>query len=249
MSSLAMTLLLGTALASPQQSYDQGLTALREGRHDVARDHLLDAVEQGGADPHVYHALGNALYRTGDKGGATAAWRRGQRLAPRNGDIAANLDRVRKQREDRLPAPSLAPWAFFWMAFLSPRDGAILASAFSVLALGGAFVRTSLRRRGRPGPAVGIETWLGVVLALLMALSTQAAVQADRGVVIRADEVRARSALGPEGVELFALHAAAEASLLEQAGDHVLIGLDDERKGWVSADAVVLTDPSAPFPR
>ncbi len=245
------TLLLagGLALAAPQADYEAGLGALRDGAHDTARDHFLAALEGGGRDPAVYHGLGNALYRMGDRGGALAAWRRGLRLAPRDGDIAANVDRVRREREDRLAAPPLAPGAFFWMAFLSPRDGGLLASLGATLALGGLLGRALRRRQGGTGRRVGLETWAGALLCALMLLSTWATVRDDAGVVVRADEVRARSALGPEGVALFALHAGAEAALVESAGDSVLIALPDERKGWVPAAAVVSADPGAPFPR
>jgi tetratricopeptide (TPR) repeat protein len=239
----------GLASAAPQSAYDAGIDALRSGDHTRARDHFVTAVEGGARDPAVYHGLGNALYRMGDAGGALAAWRRGLRLEPRNGDIAANIDRVRKTRKDRLPPPPQAPGAFFWMAVLSPRDGALLAALGATLALGGLLVRGLLARSGRRLARVGLETWAGALLATLMLVSTVAAVRSETGVVVRADEVVARSALGPEGVELFALHAGAEATLLEVAGEHVLVGLPDERKGWVSAEAVVSTDPAAPFPR
>jgi tetratricopeptide (TPR) repeat protein len=244
-----LLLLAGLASAAPQSAYDAGIAALRSGDHPAARDHFVSALEEGARDPAVYHGLGNALYRMGDSGGALAAWRRGLRLEPRNGDIAANIDRVRKARKDRLPPPPQAPGAFFWMAVLSPRDGALLAALGATLALGGLLVRGVLLRAGRRLARVGLETWAGALIATLMLVSTVAAVHAETGVVVQAREVVARSALGPEGVELFALHAGAEATLLESDGDHVLIGLPDERKGWVSADAVVSTDPSAPFPR
>ena len=61
-------------------------------------------------------------------------------------------------------------------------------------------------------------------------------------------EVVARSALGPDGVELFSLHEAAELAVVERSGDSVLVRLPDARKGWLPASAVLSTAPSAPFP-
>lgn len=88
---------------------------------------------------------------------------------------------------------------------------------------------------------------LGMVGVVLAASGWRGA--SDASVVVLDARVAARSALGGEGVTLFELHEGAELRALEVDRDHVLVSLPDDRKGWVPADAVVSTDPAAPFPQ
>ncbi len=128
---------------------------------------------------------------------------------------------------------------------LSPRDSGLLASFLLMVALAAPLVR-KLRSVPR---VVGVETAVFAVLGVLLAVSTRTALVSENSVVIVKPEVSARSALGPEGVELFVLHEGAEVRLVETHLDHHLIALPDERKGWVPADTTLSTDPAAPFPR
>lgn len=243
---LAMLTLVATAIAaSPQALYERGLDHAREGRHEAAADAFVESLDAGGRDPAVYHGLGNALWRLGHAGPATAAWRRGLRLAPRDGDIAANLDRARKALADHLAPPESSADLFFWQSMLSPRDSGLLASLLWMLALSAPLLRRlrSMERR------VGAESGILLLVGVLVAISTRAAVVSEASVVVVADEVSARSALGPEGVELFVLHEGAEVQLIESHHSHHLVALPDERKGWVPADTTLSTDPSRPFPK
>jgi hypothetical protein len=238
--------MLTTALAgSPQSLYDAGLDHARSARPAEAADSFVSALEAGGRDPAVYHGLGNALWRLEQPGPATAAWRRGLRLAPRDGDIAANLDRARRASKDHIQPPAPAADLFFWQGMLSPRDSGLLASFFLMLALGVPLLR-KMRRAPRP---VRWEVAVFAVFALLLGASTRAALVSDASVVVVAAEVSVRSAPGPDGVELFVLHEGAEVRLLETHRAHHLVSLPDDRKGWVPAETTLSTDPAAPFPR
>ncbi len=243
-------LLLGAALAaSPQAAFDAGVDATRAGEHAVAVDLFLDALDAGGRDPAVYHGLGNALWRLGETGPAIAAWRRGARLAPRDADIAANLDRARRATRDRLDPPVPGFRGFFWQEALAPRESALGASLAAFLALAALLAR-AIRRRGAPTtPRWGWETPLGLLVAALLATSTAATVTAGTGAVVAVDQVSARSTPSPDGVELFVLHEGAEVALREVDGDRALVALPDDRRGWLPASALLSTDPRAPFPR
>ena len=231
--------------ATAQSSYESGVTALRSGDAEAAATHLAASLESGGRHPAVYHALGNALYRSGERGHATAAWRRAAHLAPRNGDIQANLDRVRREAEDRLDPSGAGP--FIWQRLLSPAESAWLASLLAALGLAAAATRTWARRRGSAGPAVGAETFALMGLSLLLATGTAFTALAPPGAVVVAPETSALSKFD-SGVELFILHAGAEVTLVEVYETHALVALPDERKGWLPLDALVSVDPAAPFP-
>ena len=231
-----MIALLLTLAHAQQTEYDAGIDAPRTGDYPAAAVHLVAALEAGGVDPAVYHALGNAMYRSDQTGAAIAAWSRGLALAPGDGDLAANLSRARGQTTDRLDPPQPALGPFFWQAWLSQRTSAALASLALTLAL----VLVGLRRY-RPAA-------LSAAISGLLIASTLLAHHATAGAVITGTSVSIRSALGPDGVELFVLHEGAEVAVAEQASGHTLIVLPDSRKGWAPTGALISTDPEDTFP-
>jgi hypothetical protein len=232
----------GAAQASPQERFAAGHAAALTGDADGAAAHFVAAAEAGGRDPAVYHALGNALYRAKQPGRAAAAWRRGLRLAPRDADLGANLERVRAASADKLDPPRGPSGAIFWAGLLSVRELA-LAGGLGLSAALGLLLWAQLRRR----PAGLAPVGLGLVGAVLLGSAFVIDDQQDTVFVV-VPEVVARSALGPDGVELFSLHEAAELAVVERSGDSVLVSLPDARKGWLPASAVLSTAPSAPFP-
>jgi len=238
---------LGAALAAgdAQDHFGAGVASLRAGDAPAAELAFRDALAAGARDPAVYHGLGNALYRQDDVGGALAAWRRGQRLAPANGDLGANIEHARAGLEDRLEPPVADHGPFFWLSWIAPGRAMVLGALSVGLALLLGALGTRRRRRGgrgRPGWVIG----LGLVGVVLAASAWRGA--SDASVVVRDSRVAARSALGGDGVTLFVLHEGAEVRALEMDRDHVLVSLPDDRKGWVPSEAMVSTDPAAPFP-
>lgn len=232
-----------------QDSFDEGLSTLRAGDFNNASSSFSEALGQGARDPAVYHGLGNSLYRLGKVGPAMAAWRRGLALAPRNGDIAANMDLARKGLKDRLEPPTTHRGVFFWQSALSPLESGIFAAVAMALGLWIMVVGRVKALRGRAplSSAAGWVAGVSGILGVLVALSTIDAVNQRRGAVIVASVVDVRSALGPSGVSLFVLHEGAEISIADATETHKLIALADGRKGWVTARALLTTDPSAAF--
>ena len=54
-------LVAALAFSAPQESFDEGVKALRTEAYEQAEGAFLDALSQGGSDANVYHGLGNAL--------------------------------------------------------------------------------------------------------------------------------------------------------------------------------------------
>lgn len=231
-----------------QAAFDAGVAAERSGDSAAAEKHFREALPLGGRDPAVYHGLGNALYREGKRGLAIAAWRRGLALDPGNGDLSANIDRARKQAADRLDPPEPALGPFFWQRSLSVTQSAGLASVLATFALAVPALRRASARLRAPLARLRLAAWVAAALAVLLTLSTAVALRAIHTAVVLVPELVVRSALGPDGVDLFKLHDGAEIRVLEQSGGSALVALPDERKGWVSLSALASTDPAAPFP-
>lgn len=231
-------------LGGAQGIYEEGQAAALAGDQAGAAALFVRALGfAGGEHPALYHALGNALYREGETGAALCAYARGQRLAPRDGDLAANRARVAREAQDKLDPPETTVSALFWLSFLSALEVAAAASLLATAGLGGLLWA---RARARP---VGLAGPSALVLAVMLAASVWVAENRAGTAVVIAPEVTARSARGPDGVELFRLHAGAELLVADAAEDAALLQLPDGRKGWVPAAATCSTTPGAPFPQ
>ena len=111
---------LALLVAEPAMASSEKETRFERAFADAARaydeDRLPDAiagwtslVDEGQALPEVLFNLGNAHYRHGDLGPAILAYRRAQRLAPRDPDIRANLGFAAQSAGIPLPAASPLP--------------------------------------------------------------------------------------------------------------------------------------------
>jgi hypothetical protein len=243
-----LLLLVGLGRADAQTSYEAGIQAIDAGDFAAAEGELRAALEAGGRDPAVYHALGNALYRSGELGRAMAAWQRGLVLEPRNGDLASNLDRARGETIDRID-PQARTSPLVWQRALSTRESGLLGSTFVSLAIWTALVSRVLRRRGGEASS-GLRWWGWASLGIgsLMMASTAVAIGGPEGAIVVRPAVTARSTAGSAGVDLFVLHEGAEVRVLDETADMTLVSLPDDRKGWMPRAAVVTTDPADPFP-
>ena len=231
------------AVPAEQTAFEEGLAHLRGGDSAGAVTSFSDALDQGVRDPAVYHGLGNALHRLDKPGPAIAAWRRGLALAPRNGDIAANLDLAGKSLRDRVEPPRGHRGAFFWQSTLAPLETAMAASGAMALAMWMLVV-------GRLRPSIRVSKGAVATIAsvgVLLAVSTADALQQRRAAVVVVPEVDVRSALGPSGVSLFVLHEGATVAISDRTDTHSLISLTDGRKGWVNHRALISTNPADPF--
>jgi len=93
----AFFILAATALAAPEdnarfeRTFADAARAYDANQLPEAIRGWQALVDEGQALPEVLFNLGNAHYRNGDLGDAILAYRRAQRLAPRDPDIRANL--------------------------------------------------------------------------------------------------------------------------------------------------------------
>jgi tetratricopeptide (TPR) repeat protein len=78
----------------------------REGRFAEAADRYREALADGLDGPRIHYNLGNALYRSDELGAAIGHYHLALRMAPRDADIRANLERALAERPAGTPAPS-----------------------------------------------------------------------------------------------------------------------------------------------
>ncbi len=104
------SLLLVSALnagAQPNELFQKAGRAYDAGQFAGAAGHYQTLLQQGFREPQVYFNLGNAEFRQGHNGAAVLAYRRAWQLAPRDADIAANLQFALEQTGAASPTPAL----------------------------------------------------------------------------------------------------------------------------------------------
>jgi len=81
---------------------DEANQNYNEGRYDTAVTLYREAIRNGADNGHVQYNLGNAYYRLGDIGYAIVSYRRALFEFPRDPDIIANIQLVRKDAVDKI---------------------------------------------------------------------------------------------------------------------------------------------------
>ena len=213
-------LLASVAIASPQSLYEEGVEHMGRGDQRAAAAAFSAALQEGGPDPAVYHALGNALYRQGAEGHALAAWQRGLYLSPFDEDIRYNIALQGSSHQPAFPVR----WGL-WLLFAS------LSSALCVL-----------YARGRSARAAIGSALAASLLSSLLLLHAWHVL--SKGFMVQ-DSV-ARSAVGGAGASLFTVPQGSLVEVLQEYGAEVQV-LYGERKGWVPGAVVTPLDPEAPF--
>ena len=118
---MATTLL---ASAQPNELFQKAGRAYDSGDFAGAATAYTTLIQQGYATPQAWFNLGNAEFRLGHGGAAVLDYRRAWHLAPRDADVAANLQFALEQTGATLPALPL--WAH-WLQSLSASEWRISA--------------------------------------------------------------------------------------------------------------------------
>lgn len=235
-------LLTSVALAASTADFDAANTALAAGDLAEARAGYERAIASGATGGDVWFNLGNVYYRQEELPLAVLAWRRAEVRAPRDPDVAANLDFARRRLPDRLDVVRRHPTFAPWQVALTVDEARWLGWA----AVGAGLLAAAARGLTTRFPLAGVG---GV--AILGGATLLAGAWAQEGLppggVVLAEEVSAQSDLGG-GVTLFTLHGGAEVEVTEEAAGKVQIRLPDGRRGWVAAEAVGRVDPEAAAP-
>lgn len=157
-------------LATPADVFGRAEEAYKAGRWDEAVAQYDGAIKAGTVSPQLFFNRGNANFKKGDLGAAILDYRRAASLAPRDGDIQANLrfalERAGTPSPDESVAVSLvsritngewvllaavAYWAagllfahFLWWGHRWARKGAAVAALIGIAALAGLLERSRI---------------------------------------------------------------------------------------------------------
>jgi tetratricopeptide (TPR) repeat protein len=231
-----VTALVALAVAlTPVQAYNQGNQLYARKDYDGAARAYEEAL-RAGPSPAALYNLGNARFKSGEIGRAILSYRRARYLAPRDPDVAANLDYARSYRVDRVPVtPSpLARGLDALFHRLSRREAALLAAvgaALAALALGVWIVRRW---------AAFLAGAAALAALGLFGLVTQQVWGAEIGArpaVVVVPEVTASSGPSEDAKEILQLHDGTEVRIREARAGYALVQLPGGG-GWVRQEAV-----------
>jgi tetratricopeptide (TPR) repeat protein len=221
---------------SPVQAYNQG-NALYAAKDYAGAARAYEEALRAGPSAAVLHNLGNALFKRGQVGRAILSYRRARYLAPRDGDVAGNLEFARRYRVDKLLAASSPIALALDAAFhrLSRREAGLLAAICFTLAA--ACLAVWIVRRS--GALLAVASLLG--LAFAFGFVTQQTWKAEvdgRPAVVVVPEVHALSGPSDDAQQILLLHDGTEVRIREARGSYLLVQLPGGNGGWVRGDAI-----------
>jgi len=215
----------------------------QEGDYKAAVAAYSKILDAGYESWEVYYNLGNAYYKEGNIGRAILNYERAKRFAPKNEDIAHNLEIANLAVVDRIQ--EIPP--FFLFAWISS-----FAHVFSLNWLGGIVLTLYLSL------TVFIILWLFAKTARLKKVSLLAISisglflmfftgifsyriienETRTEAVVLADKVDVKSAPDANGTNVFTLHEGVKLEIRDSALDWVQIRLADGKVGWLRDEAI-----------
>ena len=199
---------------------------------------LYGKIESQGLESwKLYYNMGNACFKTGNKGMAILYYEKALKLNPSESDILNNLSLVRMQTLDKItPIPEfvistfvkrvqnlLSSDAWTWLSVL----------LFAVMLLLLICYRFADRSRVKKlSFALSIGVALMFVVSLVFAINLRnRALSYDYGIITQ-PVCNVKSAPNNGGGNLFVLHEGTKIEILEQVGGWSKIEIADGRQGW-----------------
>jgi tetratricopeptide (TPR) repeat protein len=227
-----------TSPTSHTSQFDSANQFYEAGKYDQARQAYAQLVKSGPWSANLFYNLGNAEWKLGNAGEATADYERALALEPAHPQARANLDFVRDQTGARR-APQ--EW---WERALGAIDGdtaAVLLAVCAWMTLFCLAIALLKPETGR-GPVVTLTICLlagGYAAGCLW----RANGQATRAVVI-AKSAQARVAPADVAPIADVLPAGSEVLAPEERGPWTYCTLPDGTRAWVPTDALEKVKPT-----
>jgi len=233
---LPQLIIVATLALAPAGAYNQGNRLYARQDYAGAATAYRQALAPGMSAAACYN-LGNALFKSGQVGRAIVQYRRARYLAPRDGDVRANLAFARSYRADKVLSPPGPMAQALDDAFhlLSAREAAMLAAVSFLL---GAIALASWIVRRWTALAVAA---VALALVSLFGLVTQrvwAGEQDSRPGVIVAPEVDVLAGPEPGARQILLAHDGTEVQVRERRGDYLLVQLPGGSGGWLRAGTI-----------
>ena len=232
--------------AGTEVAFDAANKLYEESKFTEAAAGYEKLLAESNRSASIYYNLGTAYYKAGQMGRAIAAYRQAERLTPRDPNLRANLQFVRKRvnGEDKSPLPLWKSWT----TLLTLNEGALLAAAalwiwFLLLAA----------REFRPAwkmPLSRSTLMAGLLTFLLWAcLGVAAYVRfGEIPAIVIMKEAVVRYGPIDESQTAFTLPDGAEVTVLDTKGDWLQVREGAKRTGWLKRNQVTVMSETSPAP-
>ena len=237
---LALGLWLAPALCQAENragAFDAANRLYEEGKYQEAISGYEELLGSNAASAAVLFNIGNSWFKSGQIGRAIAAYRKAQRLSPRDPDVRANLQFAR----NRVQGPKWTPniWES-WLGKATLNEWTLLASnafwlLFVLLILG--HWRPSLKRSLRS------LIWLAALGTLVLGYCTGAALHIRRAhaiAIVTSPSAVVRHGPLEESSTAFTARDGAELKLLDRKDDWFLVSDGKKNTGWVRKEQVTV---------
>ncbi len=235
---LVWWLLLAAAtvvLAEPAAEFEAANKLFEQGKFAEAANAYEQLLTNGCASAAVHFNLGNACFKNSQPGRAIFHYHQALRLTPRDPDVRANLQFVRRSlgvtREENfgsqwLQALTLNEWA--WLA------GGSVGAWFLLLAVGELVP-------GKRSALAGVTKPLGIAALVSAALLTAAHTvrQLKPAGVVIIPEAPVRPGPLPESKALFSLRDGTEVAVLDQKDQWLQVRAGSQQTGWLKQTAIL----------
>ena len=246
---LGGALILATRMMQPKVAADaQAVNAANQlyevGNFDDAIRIYEQIIDQGVEDSTLYYNLGNSYFGKGDLGRAILSYQRAALLAPRDSDIAANLEIARTQANATIGEAAPGPLSILYEltgSWLTINETALLTMAIWFL-MAILFLAWRLQEQGITRKLTRNATIVLFFLLTIAGLSLGSRLVTGRilpeGVVI-APVVAVSTEPGEQFESGFNLQNGAEVSLTETLGEWARLAVPGSQiEGWVPLESV-----------
>ena len=225
----------GRAFGSEKEVFYHGLSLYDRGEYEKAILEFEKLLAKEPARGHVLYNLGNAYYKSGQKGAALAAYFGARRLLPRSPDLKANIKHIQSKTKDNLKASLERPFwlfPFIWVEALSLREAAYIASislSLSFLLLGLGFMVPSFKR---PFMYSFAAVFCGA-LFLSLGFFARSYQEQNWGAVVE-PSAQVFSGKDKGAAVVFELKEGAPVLVLKAEGDWAKVKISDGKMGWLA---------------
>ncbi len=227
-----------TAAEPPEAAFDAANRHFEEGKYLDAVARFEAILRSGHTSAALHFNLGNAYFKLGEVGRSIAAYRAAARLAPRDPDIAANLQFVRRSVAGG--PPPRPGWLSRLVGRLTLREWALLSTASLWLWMGVLIWR---QRSPDPGPGSRRLAVAGAVATLLLGGLlglAWAELNWRQSAVVIVDDAILRHGPLAESPSLQTLHDGQELRVEDEKDDWLLVTGAARGPGWIQRDQVLL---------
>jgi len=222
---------------SPDSLFQLGNSYYENAQYETAVS-IYEKLEKDYSHEYLYLNLGNSYYRMGELGNAVWAYEKASSIAPRNQDIAYNLNFVRSQVKDRIIPPDNLYIYSLYSAFLDKTTildltilGGLIFLIISIIYLINSYFIVHEKIYS------SLKTTLILILVFLVWVSTDKywkLSDINEGIVI-STSVDVRSAPIQRGENVvFRVHEGTKAQITAVESGWYEIILLDGKKGWLN---------------